>query len=137
MEIHFSIFTLVSLPQTLLSFLLIESCVLTGFKKIECLEEYTGVKSIWLDHNYLTVIDGLYGMSRLKCLFLQNNSLTSLRGIETLRELVILDVSNNKLVDTNYLGQQLHLFSKITTLSNCTSRMWTIRLTLTLCFGID
>ncbi|XP_045036940.1 dynein axonemal assembly factor 1-like isoform X2 [Daphnia magna] len=74
-----------------------------GFKFIELLEDYVGLKSLWLDHNCITKITGLHNMKNLKCLFIRNNFLTDLRGIECLEQLVILDVSNNLLTDTNAL----------------------------------
>lgn len=83
-----------------------------GFKKIEGLDDYTGLKSLWLDHNHFkTIGDGLSQMQNLTCLFLQNNSLSDLQGIESLQNLVILDVSSNQLEDTGLLGKNHKLFS--------------------------
>lgn len=80
-----------------------------GFKRIEGLDDYTGLKSLWLDHNHFkTIGDGLSRMEKLTCLFLQNNSLSDLRGIESLQNLVILDVSNNQLENTQLLGNKLN-----------------------------
>jgi Leucine-rich repeat (LRR) protein len=70
------------------------------------LEEYTHLRSLWLDHNHFQRLgDGLSHMSQLKCLFIQSNSLTNLNGIEQLQQLAILDVSDNRLEDTNLLGK--------------------------------
>jgi dynein assembly factor 1, axonemal len=44
-----------------------------GYEKIESLEEYTGLKCIWLECNALTEISGLDNQAELKCLFLHNN----------------------------------------------------------------
>ena len=76
-----------------------------GFKRIESLEEYTHLRSLWLDHNHLNRLgNGLAHMTQLKCLFIQSNSLTDLSGIEQLQQLAILDVSDNRIEDTNLLG---------------------------------
>jgi len=44
--------------------------VLAGFEKIENLEAYHKVKSIWLECNGITQISGLEHMKGMRCLYL-------------------------------------------------------------------
>lgn len=39
-----------------------------GFRRIEGLEEYTALKSLWLEGNAIGVIEGLSHLESLKCL---------------------------------------------------------------------
>ena len=68
-----------------------------GFSKIECLEEYTGLRSIFLEGNILEDLEGLAECRELKCLFVQQNSLRKISHLETLVDLSHINVSNNRL----------------------------------------
>ena len=76
----------------------------SGFQRIESLEDYVNLRTLWLDHNYFSSLHGLLHLKQLKCLFIQNNALSSLEGVEFLEQLVILDVSHNQLTNTNHIG---------------------------------
>ncbi len=39
-----------------------------GFTSIACLEEYTGVKALFLENNALVSLDGLPPLAELRCL---------------------------------------------------------------------
>jgi dynein assembly factor 1 len=68
-----------------------------GFRRVECLEEYTGLKVLWLEGNGLGAIQGLEAQAGLRTLYLQENLIERLEGLAHMRELVTLNLCKNLL----------------------------------------
>ena len=66
-----------------------------GFRAIQNLDEYTGLKCIWLEGNGLLKIEGLEKLILLRTLFLQENIIEKIENLETLVDLDTLNLSKN------------------------------------------
>uniref|UniRef100_A0A7S0XG64 Dynein assembly factor 1, axonemal homolog n=1 Tax=Mantoniella antarctica TaxID=81844 RepID=A0A7S0XG64_9CHLO len=68
-----------------------------GIAEVTNLEEYTGLKAIYLESNSVEELDGLLHLQQLKCLYMSKNCLFGLDGATSLAALTALDVSDNRI----------------------------------------
>ena len=68
-----------------------------AYRKIENLAPYVNVKTVWLDSNGITTIEGLECLQQLRTLFLSKNLISSIQGLSSLSYLSLIDLSDNRL----------------------------------------
>jgi dynein assembly factor 1 len=80
-----------------------------GFPRIKNLDEYTGLKGLWLNNNQISMIENIAHLTQLTSLYLQNNFITDITGLDTLVNLEVLCLSCNYIGKVTGLANLRHL----------------------------
>eukprot|EP00842_Homolaphlyctis_polyrhiza_P002333 jgi/Hompol1/30/HPOL_003834-RA len=83
-----------------------------GFSKIENIDAYTGLKSLWLEGNGISKIENIEALTELRCLFLQQNCIEHIENLDALVHLDTLNVCNNMIKCVS----NIHMLHKLKTL---------------------
>ena len=68
-----------------------------GYRKVESLEAYTGLKALYAESNGFAAIEGLSEQRNLRSLYLKGNLISKIEGLDNLQSLVTLDLSENSI----------------------------------------
>eukprot|EP00884_Botryococcus_braunii_P007995 jgi/Botrbrau1/17197/Bobra.126_1s0002.1 len=102
-----------------------------GFRAINNLEAYTGLRALFLEGNALESLQGLAANTELRCIYAQHNCIWDLSGLEGLLNLDTLNLSNNNIESLNHIDQcpmlhtlllannRLESLNSIAVLANC------------------
>jgi len=80
-----------------------------GYNRIEGLDEWTGLKALWLEGNGFDKIEGLDKLANLRCVYLQQNCIRKIENLQCCPELSSLQISNNMLPRIEGLSGLRHL----------------------------
>ena len=75
-----------------------------GFRNVRNLEEYTGLKCLYLEGNGLNKIEGLENQKEMRSLFLQENCIEKIEGLDAMIHLDSINLNQNFIEKIENLG---------------------------------
>ena len=80
-----------------------------GFRKIENLEEFTGLKVLYMEGNAIDKIEGLENCRQMRCLYLHENCIQEITGLDYMEDLDSLNLSDNLILSISGLHHNFKL----------------------------